>query len=283
MTSPKALLHALQLKPRKQLGQNFLVDPSTALMLVRRSGFSSGDVVLEIGAGLGALTLPLSDVVSRVYAVEKDDRMAALLRNELRNSGRKNVVLINRDIFDVDVEALAAAEQKKLLVTGNLPYNISSQVLILLIHIRAAIDRAILMFQKEVVQRLTAVPKTKEYGRLSVMLQYCADLRVIASVAPRLFYPRPKVASEVIEIRFKTRIEKPVHDEAVFSRIVKTAFAKRRKTLRNALKSGEMNLSGPMVEQILSRAGIDPSRRAETLDVSEFIALEHTFSNKGAL
>ncbi len=279
MTSPKTLLQSFQLRPRKQLGQNFLADPSTALMLLRRSGLYSDDVVLEIGAGLGALTLPASEIVSRVYAVEKDDRMAAVLRNELENLHRENVVLINQDIFDVDISALAVGEGEKLVVLGNLPYNISSQVLIRLIHLRRLIDRAVLMFQKEVVQRLKAVPGTKEYGRLSVMLQYCADLKSIATVAPHLFYPRPKVASEVIEIRFKETIDDPVYDEAVFSQIVKAAFGKRRKTLKNALKSGELPMSEQMVEAVLLAAGIDPSRRAETLDVSEFVSLEHAYGD----
>lgn len=283
MPSPKALLSARQLKPKKQLGQNFLADPSTAAMIVSRSQLSSDDVVLEIGAGLGALTFPAAHAAKRVYAVEKDFHLAEILASESKGQGMENIRLIQSDIFDVDIAGIARDENRKLVVLGNLPYNISSPVLFYLLAVRSGVSRAVLMFQKEVAQRLTAVSGTKDYGRLSVMLQYAADIRPLASVAAHLFSPRPKVDSLVVEIRFKENIADPVSDEDRFSAIVKAAFGKRRKTIKNSLTDSDLNISTETATRILIRAGIDPNRRAETLSIAEFVAMDHGFAVEGNL
>jgi 16S rRNA (adenine1518-N6/adenine1519-N6)-dimethyltransferase len=277
MTSSRFLLAEWNLRPKKQLGQNFLADPSTAKMIVARAGLTADDIVLEIGAGLGALTIPAARAVKRVYAVEKDDDLAHALESELFVRHIDNVVLINQDIFDVDIVKIAGREKEKLVVLGNLPYNISSPVLFYLIDARDAVERAALMFQKELARRLMAVPGAKDYGRLSVMLQYFADVKRIATVGAHLFVPRPRVDSEVIQIRFKKDIENPVADEKVFSEIVKAAFGKRRKTLKNALSDSGLHLSPDKVSRVLSNAGIDGSRRAETLSIPEFVALSNVF------
>lgn len=278
MPSPRALLTARDLKPKKQLGQNFLADPSTAAMIVARSQLSADDIVLEIGAGLGALTIPASRAVKRVYAVEKDVHLAEILASEITGQGMENIRLIQSDIFDVDIAGIARDENRKLVVLGNLPYNISSPVLFYLMAARSCLIRATLMFQKEVAQRLTAVPGTKDYGRLSVMLQYAAEIRPLASVAAHLFSPRPKVDSLVVDIRFKETIADPVADENRFSAIVKAAFGKRRKTLKNTLADSELDIGPETAVRVLIRAGIDPARRAETLSVAEFVALDHAFA-----
>lgn len=280
MPSPRALLTARQLKPKKQLGQNFLADPSTAAMIVARSQLSADDIVLEIGAGLGALTMPAASCVRRVYAVEKDWDLCEILASEIAVHGIININLIRSDIFDVDIAAMATAENRRLIVLGNLPYNISSPVLFHLMATRSFIKRAILMFQKEVAQRLTAGPKTKEYGRLAVMLQYAADIRPLASVAAHLFSPKPKVDSAVVEIRFKEIIPDPAVDESRFSAIVKAAFGKRRKTLKNALADSELDIGPETAVRFLLKAGVDPARRAETMSVAEFVALEHAFAEE---
>jgi 16S rRNA (adenine1518-N6/adenine1519-N6)-dimethyltransferase len=277
MTSPRSLLSEWNLRPKKQLGQNFLADPSTAKMIVSRAGLTSSDVVLEIGAGLGALTLPAARTVRRVYAVEKDTDLANALGSELGRQKIENVVVINKNIFDVDIRKIAGNEKENLVVIGNLPYNISSQVLFYLIDSRDVVDRAALMFQKELAQRLLAKPGTKDYGRLSVMLQYFADIKRIASVSAHLFVPKPKVDSEVILIDFKKIIENPVADENVLSEIVKAAFGKRRKTLKNALGDSDLKVEPESIHQILATAGILPTRRAETLSVSEFVKLGNVF------
>jgi 16S rRNA (adenine1518-N6/adenine1519-N6)-dimethyltransferase len=278
MTSPRSLLSEWNLHPKKQLGQNFLADPSTAAMIVARAGLTSDDIVLEIGAGLGALTIPAAQMVKQVYAVEKDDHLAHTLESELRRQEIGNVIILNKDIFNVNIREIIVNEQGNLVVVGNLPYNISSQVLFYLIDARDVIDRAVLMFQKELAQRLMANPGTKDYGRLSVMLQYFTDLKRIAAVSAHLFVPKPKVDSEVIEIVFKKVIENPVADENVLSEIVKAAFGKRRKTLKNALAGSELKVDSESIHQILETAGILPARRAETLSVDEFVKLGNAFS-----
>jgi 16S rRNA (adenine1518-N6/adenine1519-N6)-dimethyltransferase len=246
-------------------------------MIVSRAGLSSSDTVLEIGAGLGALTFPASQVVKRVIAVEKDNDLAHALESELRRRQIKNVDIIHKDIFDVNIFEVPRDEKEKLVVMGNLPYNISSQVLFYLLDAREVVGRAVLMFQKELARRLLAGPGTKDYGRLSVMLQYSADLKRIASVKAHLFVPKPKVDSEVIEIRFKKVIENQVADENILSEIVKAAFGKRRKTLKNALSDSSLMADSETINRILSETDILPTRRAETLSVSEYVELANVF------
>ena len=263
--------------PKKHMGQNFVADPSTAEMIVRRAR-PAGAVVLEIGAGVGALTVFAARDARFVYAVEKDRDLIEVLQRVAAETGAQNVFVINRSIFDVDLEAIARKEDSRLLVLGNLPYNISSQVLISLINTRRIIERAVLMLQTEMAQRLYARPGTKAYGRLSVMTQYCSSVSRIARVRANQFYPRPKVDSEVVEICFQP----PVHvaaDEAVLSAVVKAAFGQRRKTLKNALNGSELGIDGDQIARALQITAIDGTRRAETLSVAEFVGLANVFQN----
>lgn len=276
MTSPKTLLTAWDLHPKKQLGQHFLSDPSTAEMITARSGIVQEDIVLEIGAGLGALTIPLARTAKKVYAVDTDSQMIELLNTELIANSISNVVLIKENILEVNIERLAKEAGSKLIVIGNLPYNISSQILVQLIKSRNVVSRSIFMLQKELSRRIIAKPCCRDYGRLSVMLQYCADIKKIADIKAHQFFPKPKVDSEVLEIKFKTAIKCPAKDEVFFFKIIKAAFGQRRKTLRNALAGSELHLDTSTAQRILESAGIEPSRRAETLAVSEFVELSNT-------
>jgi len=267
MTTPAQILRVQNLFPKKQLGQNFLKDPSTAQMIIQRSDLMPQDAVLEIGAGLGALTVPIARSARKVYAVEKDGRLADVLAGILTSHDCSNVTLINKNILDVDIDQLARDENSPLVVFGNLPYNISSQVLIQLIKSRKAVRHCVLMFQKELARRIMSPPGNKDYGRLSVLLQYCAETKHLADVKAALFYPRPKVDSEVIAINFKEVPEFAAEDEA--------AFSKRRKTLKNALAGSDLALEAEVVERILKGVAIDPLRRAETLSVEEFVRLSN--------
>jgi len=275
MTSPRKLLTAWNLKARKELGQNFLKDPSTAKTIIARAAIAAEDVVLEIGAGLGALTIPIASAVRKVYAVEKDFHLTGLLKTEFLVSGVTNVTLLEKDILQLDVSEVAADAGQKLIVMGNLPYNISSQVLVQLVKGRSHIQRAILMFQKELADRLVASPGRKDYGRLSVMLNYCADISSIVSIPAQMFFPRPKVDSSVVEIRFKEAPTIPAKSETLLFSVIKTAFGKRRKTLKNALIGNELKLDAKDAQLYLEQAGIDPVRRAETLTVEEFVGLSN--------
>ena len=274
MTSPRTLLKAWNLKPKKRMGQNFLSDPSTALTIISRANVSADDVVLEIGAGLGALTIPLARVVKKVYAVEKDNRLIELLKAELLANRISNCDIIAQNILQMDLHTLADTTATKLTVVGNLPYGISSQILIKLIHSRDTTKRAVLMFQKELAQRIAAQPGGKQYGRITAMLGYCADIRLLTDVKASVFYPTPKVDSAVIEIKFKSTSEYGPHDEAMLFAVIKAAFGNRRKTLKNALAAAGLQIDSQIALLALNSAGIDPTRRAETLNPSEFVALE---------
>ncbi|MBU1397573.1 MAG: ribosomal RNA small subunit methyltransferase A [Proteobacteria bacterium] len=282
MTSPRTLLSAWNISPKKQFGQNFLSDPKTAEMIVSRSGISKEDIVLEIGAGLGALTVPLALAAGRVYAVEKDTNILPLLKSELLAKNIDNVSIMNENILETDIESTAAKHDQKIIVFGNLPYNISSQVLIKLIIQRNCLNRAVLMFQKELSERICAKPGIKDYGRISVMLRYCADIGKIADVKASHFFPKPKIDSQVIEIRFKENPDFPADDEKFFFRVIKAGFGKRRKTLKNSLSGSELEINVQTAVLALNSAGIDPVRRAETLTVEEFVKLSNAFSKNQA-
>ena len=273
MTSPRILLKAWNLRAKKHLGQNFLLNEGLAETIVKCANLTPRDHVLEIGSGLGALTIPAARQAGRLIAVEKDPQMLQLLRAELAVQQLTNVELVNQDILAIDLRDFFGAGLPTGVVIGNLPYNLSSQIVIHLIAGRQCLHRAFLMLQKEMAQRLIAPPGNRNYGRLSVMLQYCAEVRVVADAPARLFYPRPKVDSQVIQVTFRECIDYPAEDERMLSRVVKAGFSQRRKTLRNALAGNILQADHARVEAWLDQAHIDPRRRAETLTVEEFVRL----------
>ena len=280
MTSPRVLLAAWRMHARKQLGQHFLENPAASEMIVNRCRVMPEDVVLEIGAGLGALTIPVARIAKKVYAVEKDYKIISLLKTELTSNSLFNVILIEKDILRVNIEEFAEETNRKILVLGNLPYNISSQVLIKLIKSRNTVSRAILMFQKELAQRITAKPCCKKYGRITVMLNYCADIKKVADVKASQFFPRPKVDSEVLEITFKDSLKYSANEEFLYM-VIKAAFGQRRKNLKNALAGSELHIAAETSRHALENAGIDPTRRAETLTVEEFVRLGNVLKVEG--
>ena len=251
------------------------VERAGARSLLYATGISKEDIVLEVGAGLGALTVPLALAAGRVYAVEKDTNILPLLKSELLAKNIDNVSIMNENILETDIEIIAAKHDRKIIVFGNLPYNISSQVLIKLIIQRNCLNRAVLMFQKELSERICAKPGIKDYGRISVMLRYCADIGKIADVKASHFFPKPKIDSQVIEIRFKENPDFPADDEKFFFRVIKAGFGKRRKTLKNSLSGSELEIDTQTAVLALNSAGIDPVRRAETLTVEEFAKLSN--------
>jgi len=255
------------------MGQHFLADPHVAAMIVKGAEVGFQDTVLEIGAGLGALTFPLAGKARHVLAVEPDQRIAALLRSALLIRGVSNVTIIEEDILQCDIETFAEAQSSSFKVVGNLPYHISSQVLVQLINARHCIRGAVLMFQKELAERLLSPPGSKTYGRLSVMIQYCARLYPLAHVGASAFFPKPKVDSEVIGIAFYPSVPFYTPDQPFLFQVVQAAFGKRRKTLKNALMNSHLGLKEGQVILALKLASIDPKRRAETLRVAEFVKL----------
>ena len=280
MRSPRTLLTAWNIQARKQLGQNFLKDPRVSQSIVERTAIAEDETVLEIGPGLGAITIPAAAKARKIIAIDKDGRMIGLLRAELIAAGIDNVTIREADILKVDIAAIAAKAGGSLVIMGNLPYNISSQVVVQLIHARRHIRRAVLMLQKEMAQRLCAGPGSKTYGRLSVMLGYCAEAAIQMQVRASQFFPAPKVDSSIVGIRFTDPPRFPADDEALLFQVVRAAFGKRRKTMRNALSQSDLGLDPQAAAQSLIASGIDPMQRAEQLSVAEFVRLSNTIAGR---
>lgn len=271
MTHPGELLKQANLYAGKEMGQNFLSSPATAQMIVDRTEICKATAVLEVGPGLGALTVPLSRKAATVVAVEKDRRMIPLLESELALAGADNVSIRNQNILKTDIREIAG--DASLVVMGNLPYNISSQILFKLVKDRAVIKSAYLMFQKELAVRLMAQPGGRDYSRLSAVVQYAAVVNHVADIGPSSFFPRPDVDSTVLKFSF-------IHDQGLDEQmedllfaVIKAAFSKRRKTLRNSMAGGELGLKKSQTTEALDLAGVDPVRRAETLVLEEFLSI----------
>lgn len=270
----------LHLRPDKRLGQHFLIDRNIVNRIIALSGFSSSDVVLEIGPGLGAVTIPLSRSVRHIVAVEKDRRLIPVLKDRLYRADIHNVTLINQDILSWNfLDALDhMCSGSRLKIIGNLPYNISSPLLERMIEQREMIDRAVVMLQKEVAERLTALPGTKAYGALTLVVKYYAKASCLLDVQNTAFNPRPKVGSMVIDLDFR----KPYHSGNVqendFVRMVKGAFAHRRKTLINSLRNAYPDIDSRLFSVIMERCNIDRKTRAESLSMEAFLCLISAYS-----
>ncbi len=281
MRHPGQLLKTKKLYAGKELGQNFLSNPETAKMIVQKTGISDNIRVLEIGPGLGALTIPLARAALHVTAIEKDYRLIPLLQQELDSENIKNTDIINQDILKINFNEIASREyqnkkadqNKKLVVIGNLPYNISSQILFRLVEQRSCIEKAFLMFQKELAKRIIASPGKKDYSRLSAVVQYAADISLVTDIGPSSFFPKPTVNSTILQFKFFHKKEFSQTQEKTLFNVIKAAFSKRRKTLKNSMTGGEFDFKKKFIIHALELAGIDPSRRAETLNVKEFKSL----------
>ena len=273
-------MSSVNLHPKKKLGQNFLKDSQTSEMIIDRCNLTAADTILEIGAGLGAMTIPAARRVKKVYAVEMDQRIYGLLNSELLLNDTSNVQVVQGNILTLPIKDFAEKAGRKIILLGNLPYNISSQILVKLIHERVYVDCAIIMLQKEMGIRITAVPGSRDYGRLSVMLKYCADIRRIANLKATCFFPKPKIDSVVVEIKFRDSPREQADDEAFFFKTIKAAFSKRRKVLKNSLSGNILNIDSQTAERLLKKADIDPVRRAETLTVSDFVRLSNSIGRE---
>ena len=260
-------------RPKKRLGQHFLLDSGIAEKILARARFELSDLVLEIGPGRGALTLPLARTVAQVVAVEKDPCLVELLQKRLSASGINNVTLVNDDILSVDFRKIAPSSSKKIHVLGNLPYNITSPVLSKLTGNRRLIARAVLMLQLEVAARLTASPGGKTYGAITLLVRYHAKPTPLFEVSKGAFSPRPKVDSMVIELNFDQPYPCRDVDPEDFKRVVRGGFAHRRKTLLNSFKSSFPPWTREILVNTMKDCDIDPKRRAETLTMDEFLCL----------
>jgi len=252
-----------------------LTNDRAAKRIVDSLDIQKDDAALEIGAGKGALTKYLLEKAKKVIAVEIDNELCQYLRQRFLE--KNNLVLINKDVLKIDLKELAG--QKSLLrVIGNLPYQITSPLLSLLLKNRRFIPISVLMVQKEVAKRICAQPGTKDWSPLSITLQLYSDVKTLFNLKPASFFPRPKVESSVIKIIFLQRPKTIVADENFFFWVVRSAFGQRRKMILNSL-SANLNLPKKEMELILNKIKIDPKRRPETLSIQEFANLSKTLSN----
>ena len=263
-------------RPLKALGQNFLVDNNIIGKIIQSADINPQDCVLEIGPGRGALTEHLARKAGRLVLIEYDHALAAGLQALYADNPR--VTVVDADILAVDLAALLG-DATGWKVVANLPYNISTEVLFRLLEVRDRLARMVLMLQKEVGDRLAAEPDCSNYGVTTVLLGLWFDMRREFIVPPGCFHPRPKVDSAVLRFVPLPGPRVPVGDEEIFRRVVKGAFAMRRKTLVNCLKAAEL-ATGEELHLILAECGIDGQRRGETLTLDEFAALSRRFSGE---
>jgi len=254
----------VKLHPKKSLGQNFLTDPNTACKIVRALDPQPGDSIIEIGAGTGVLTRHLLACDAEIIAVEIDERATAILDEIALDA--PNLRVLQQDILDVDFRALGIRATPCRII-GNLPYYLTSQILFHLFDQAEVIKDAVLMMQKEVAERLTAHPRTKQYGILSVMAQLYSDVTMSFTVPPTVFTPKPRVMSAVLHLAFHTSRVARIRNMDVFRRIVRGTFGKRRKTMLNCLKHIEM--ADHLPDTLTPYLGCRP----EELTVDDFIFL----------
>ncbi len=282
MISPQQALKTLGRRPSKSLGQHFLIHQATAEKIATAIRPEPGDVVVEIGAGLGALTVPLSRSGARVIAVEIDPELATFLWREFQTEIREEILSIEcMDILKLDLAGLHDRFNTKLKIIGNLPYNISSPVMFKLMEVAHCIQEAVLMLQDEVAERVLAGPGSKDNGILSVMAGYHSDRKRFMRVKPAQFHPPPKVDSQVICLNFRACPLTPKVEPHYLLKVVKAAFSHRRKTLKNSLLASNLpNLTPDSVRVVLADASIDPRLRPENLELQDFLRLAHALAKK---
>lgn len=266
---PRTILRRHGLRPKKSWGQNFLGDEHHLGSIAAACELEPDDVVVEFGAGLGHLTRHLAKTGARVIAVERDRELVPVVRAELASLDNVEIVEANAATFDL--RAVAPSE-RRLVVVGNLPYHLSTEILFHVDAQRDVVRSAVFLLQREVTERIAAAPGGKSYGVLSVLLQMHADVDVPHRVPARVFTPPPEVESAVIRLRFRDTPRADAGDEDRFRRLVKAAFLQRRKTLQNALRASRI-ATPEALAQAFEAAGVVPERRAETLTVEEFAAL----------
>ena len=282
--NPKYTIEVLQkynFAFQKRFGQNFLIDTHVLEKIIDASQITKDDFVLEIGPGIGTMTQYLAEAAREVVAVEIDTKLIPILEDTLKEYD--NVTVLNEDILKVDIRKLAEEKNggRPIKVVANLPYYITTPIIMGLFESHVPIDSITVMVQKEVADRMQVGPGTKDYGALSLAVQYYAAPEIVAIVPPNCFMPRPKVGSAVIRL---TRHKEPpvqVEDEKLMFRIIRASFNQRRKTLANGLKnSGELTLSKEVIEESITELGVPVTIRGEALSLAQFAELSNIILKK---
>ena len=264
---------------QKRFGQNFLIDSHVLDKIIQSAGVTKEDFVLEIGPGIGTMTQYLAENAREVAAVEIDDNLITILKETLKDYD--NVTIIHGDILKIDVKALADEKNggRPIKVVANLPYYITTPIIMGLFESGVPLENITIMVQKEVADRMKAEPGTKDYGALSLAVQYYAEPYLAANVPPNCFIPRPSVGSAVIRL---SRYETPpveVKDEKLLFRLIRASFNQRRKTLANGLNnSPELSYTKEEISNAIASLGVSPSVRGEALSLAQFAALANALS-----
>lgn len=267
---------------QKKYGQNFLIDPRVLDKIVAAAGIGPDDFVVEVGPGIGTLTQYLAYAARRVCAVEIDKNLIPILKDTL--SEYKNVEIINEDILKVDLAALAREKNggKPVKVVANLPYYITTPIIMGLFENHVPLDSITVMVQKEVAERMETGPGTKDYGALSLAVQYYAEPYLVANVPPNCFMPRPKVGSAVIRLTKHSVMPVKTKNEKLMFSIIRASFNQRRKTLVNGLRNSDLlSFSREEIEEAITACGLPLTVRGETLSLSEFAGLADQFCKEG--
>lgn len=275
--NPKCTIEVLQKYDfvfQKRFGQNFLIDTHVLEKIISASEIGKDDFVLEIGPGIGTMTQYLAEAAREVVAVEIDRSLIPILRDTLKEWD--NVEVINEDILKLDIRRLVLEKNggKPIKVVANLPYYITTPIIMGLFEKQVPIDSVTIMVQKEVADRMQVGPGTKDYGALSLAVQYYAKPKIVANVPPNCFMPRPKVGSAVIRLERYPEPPVKVNSEENMFRIIRASFNQRRKTLANGLKNAkELSYGREEIEKALSECGLPLNIRGEALSLSQFAAL----------
>ncbi len=269
MDSLRRQIKTLQIRPKKRLGQHFVIDARVLQRIADGADLLPDDIVVEIGAGNGGLTAALVQRAAKVYALEIDSSLVSILQTHFGDNERVEVV--HTDALQFDYAGLHRRWGRRLKIVANLPYEISTPILFRFLEERECFSLLVLMLQKEVARRLVASPGSKEYGPLSLWTRLYTETRLLFSVSPQAFHPEPKVASAVVRFEFLSQPRIAVDDPENLRKVVRSAFAYRRKMLGNALRLGEFSrFPVERIQEALQRAGIDPKVRGERLSLEEF-------------
>jgi 16S rRNA (adenine1518-N6/adenine1519-N6)-dimethyltransferase len=265
---------------KKSLGQNFLIDQNVLNRIVSAAELDGTKGALEIGPGIGALTQQLAKLAAKVVAVEIDQRLLPMLEETL--SPYPHAEVVHADVLKVDLQALFAERFQglsKVSVVANLPYYVTTPILMKLLEERLPLENIVVMIQKEVAERMAAKPGGKEYGSLSIAVQYYCEPELVTIVPQTVFIPQPNVDSAVIKLKLRDKPAVQVEDEAFFFDVVQASFTQRRKTIYNNLSAKYFTKeTKPELERLLHEAGIEPSRRGETLSMAEYAVLTAALS-----
>ncbi|HAS73205.1 MAG TPA: 16S rRNA (adenine(1518)-N(6)/adenine(1519)-N(6))-dimethyltransferase [Clostridiales bacterium UBA8960] len=278
LTSPRTIKYIMEkygFKFSKGLGQNFIIDDNVLTRIIEGSDINKEDGILEIGPGIGVMTDVLCEHANKVVSVEIDKSLIPVLQETVGH--HENLTVINQDVLKLDVLKLVRDEfgDRKPKLIANLPYYVTTPIIMMFLEERIPVSDLIVMIQKEVADRIIAKPSTKEYGALSVVVQYFTEPSIVTRVSRGSFMPMPNVDSTVIRLKVRETSPVMLDDEATFFLTIKDGFGKRRKTLLNALSSGFLRISKDQAKRALDMAGIPENTRGEALNIDEFASLSN--------